>query len=87
MSFNTTPYDLVSSQTSSTARRFISSFTVMYLRVVEMDLCPARLASTNTLMPCDESEVRKVLRPLWLLALLMPARRIAKRSAVTKCWH
>jgi len=39
-----------------------------------MLLCPAKLANTNTLMPCDASDVMNVLRPLWLLAPATPAR-------------
>ena len=61
-------------QTNSTARRFMSSFTVTYFWVVDMLRWPERLANTNTLIPCDASDVMNVLRPLWLLAPATPAR-------------
>ncbi len=73
-----------SNQTNSTALRLTSSLTVMYRCVVEMLRCPAKLASTNTLTPFAASDVRNVLRPLWLLAPLMPAALNCPTSACVR---
>jgi hypothetical protein len=50
-----------------------SSLTSMYLWVVAMLLCPARLANTRTVTPLLASRVINVLRPEWLEAPSMPA--------------
>ena len=50
-------------QASSTALRFMSSFTSIYFWVTAIDLCPARLASTRTLMPLLARLVMNVRRP------------------------
>ena len=55
-------------QASSTALRFMSSFTSMYFCVTEMLRCPAKLASTRTPMPLLAKLVMNVRRPEWLLA-------------------
>jgi hypothetical protein len=47
----------------------------MYFCVTAIDLCPARLANTRTLMPLLARLVMNVLRPEWLLAPEMPAAR------------
>jgi len=61
-------------QTNSTALRLVSSLTVTYFWVVAILRCPVREASTNTLTPCDASEVKNVLRPQCALQFFSPAR-------------
>jgi hypothetical protein len=50
-------------QASSTALRFMSSFTSIYFWVTAIDLCPAKLASTRTPMPLLARLVMNVRRP------------------------
>ena len=48
---------------SSTALRFCSSFTSIYLWVTAIDLCPARLAKIRTPMPLLANVVMKNFLP------------------------
>ena len=50
-------------QANSTALRFMTSLTSIYFWVTAIDLCPAKLASTRTLMPLLARLVMNVRRP------------------------